>query len=189
MHHLEARCGKAQTFLRRMTKSLTVLHKYSQVWKKTSKSFKRNFKAKATIENSHQIYESYLRVTNPYLCLFSFIFVCYCGTLNTEFLPSPERPCPDTEGGGVGLGGKSEIMPCNLFLWFSEPSQKRETKDPVMPRGGWRTVRPTWTDGTNPARNNHKDTLLNCDAIKGDQFIVFVFHLEIADSHWVNVIQ
>lgn len=43
-----------------------------------------------------------------------------------DVLPSPERACPDTEGGGVGLGGKSDIMPCNLFLRFSEPGKRRE---------------------------------------------------------------
>lgn len=45
-----------------------------------------------------------------------------------EVLPSPERACPDTEGGGVGLGGKSDIMPCNLFLRFSEPGKRKETQ-------------------------------------------------------------
>lgn len=60
-----------------------------------------------------------------------------------DVLPSPERACPDTEGGGVGLGGKSDIMPCNLFLRFSEPGRERDTKHPVMQRGGGKTERPT----------------------------------------------
>lgn len=35
----------------------------------------------------------------------------------------------------MGLGGKSDIMPCNLFLRFSEPRQEeRSTKHPVMQR-------------------------------------------------------
>lgn len=50
-----------------------------------------------------------------------------------EVLPSPERAGPDTEGGLTGLEGKSDIMPCNLFLWFSEP-EKGDTKHPVMQR-------------------------------------------------------
>lgn len=50
-----------------------------------------------------------------------------------EVLPSPERACADTEGGLAGLEGKSDIMPCNLFLWFSEPD-KGDTKHPVMQR-------------------------------------------------------
>ena len=41
-------------------------------------------------------------------------------------LPSPGRAGPDTEGGGEGLGGKSDMMPCNLFLWFSEPGERRQ---------------------------------------------------------------
>lgn len=69
--------------------------------------------------------------------------VFYGAYLVGEVLPSPERACPDTEGGGVGLGGKSDIMPCNLFLRFSEPGQEeRDTKHPVMQRGGGRTERP-----------------------------------------------
>lgn len=64
--------------------------------------------------------------------------VFYGGISGEEVLPSPERACPDTEGGGVGLGGKSDIMPCNLFLRFSEPGKRRETKHPVMQRGGGR---------------------------------------------------
>lgn len=40
-------------------------------------------------------------------------------------LPSPERAGPETEGGLAGLEGKSDIMPCNLFLWFSEPRKGR----------------------------------------------------------------
>lgn len=46
-----------------------------------------------------------------------------------QVLPSPERACPDIEGDGVGLGGKSDIMPCNLFLRFSEPDKRRETQN------------------------------------------------------------
>lgn len=35
----------------------------------------------------------------------------------------------------MGLGGKSDIMPCNLFLRFSEPRhEERSTKHPVMQR-------------------------------------------------------
>lgn len=52
-----------------------------------------------------------------------------CGILGGNVLPSPDRVCPDTEGDGVGLGGKSDIMPCNLFLRFSEPSNRRETQN------------------------------------------------------------
>lgn len=70
--------------------------------------------------------------------------VLYRAYLMRDVLPSPERACPDTEGGGVGLGGKSDIMPCNLFLRFSEPRQEeRDTKHPVMQRGAGRTERPT----------------------------------------------
>lgn len=29
----------------------------------------------------------------------------------------------------MGLGGKSDIMPCNLFLRFSEPGKRRETQN------------------------------------------------------------
>lgn len=50
-------------------------------------------------------------------------------------LPSPGRACPDTEGGGVGLGGKSDIMPCNLFLRFSEPGKRRKTQNIQSCRG------------------------------------------------------
>lgn len=57
------------------------------------------------------------------------------GWLVCQVLPSPGRACPDIEGDGVGLGGKSDIMPCNLFLRFSEPRQEeRSTKHPVMQR-------------------------------------------------------
>lgn len=45
-----------------------------------------------------------------------------------KVLPSPERACPGTDGGGLGLGGKSDIMPCNLFLRFSEPSRGESDK-------------------------------------------------------------
>lgn len=46
-----------------------------------------------------------------------------------QVLPSPDRACPDIEGDGVGLGGKSDIMPCNLFLRFSEPDKRRKTQN------------------------------------------------------------
>lgn len=55
------------------------------------------------------------------------------GKVTGEVLPSPERAGPDTEGGLAGLEGKSDIMPCNLFLWFSE-REKGDTKHPVMQR-------------------------------------------------------
>lgn len=42
-----------------------------------------------------------------------------------EVLPSPERAGPDAEGGLAAFEGKSAIMPCNLFLWFSEPGKGR----------------------------------------------------------------
>lgn len=57
------------------------------------------------------------------------VFGFLCRVFSGELLPSPERACPDTEGGGLGLGGKSDIMPCNLFLRFSEPGKRRETQN------------------------------------------------------------
>lgn len=45
-----------------------------------------------------------------------------------QVLPSPERVCPDKEGGGAGFAGKSDIMPCNLFLRFSEPGDRKDTQ-------------------------------------------------------------
>lgn len=65
--------------------------------------------------------------------------------------PSPERACPDTDGGGEGLGGKSDIMPCSLFLRFSEPGEKRERENiQSVLRGGEMMERPA--DETNERR-------------------------------------
>lgn len=70
-----------------------------------------------------------------------------------QVLPSPERACPDIDGGGEDLEGKSDIMPCNLFLRFSEAGKRRETKHPVMTRRRRKDGEAhSWTDETNVGR-------------------------------------
>lgn len=67
--------------------------------------------------------------------------MAFFGVYLVGALPSPERACPDTEGEVLGLGGKSDIMPCNLFLRFSEPGNRRETHNIQSCReaeDGWR---------------------------------------------------
>lgn len=71
--------------------------------------------------------------------------------LKVQVLPSPERACPDIDGGGEGLEGKSDIMPCNLFLRFSEAGERNKTPshDERRRKDG---EAHTWTEETNVGR-------------------------------------
>lgn len=72
-----------------------------------------------------------------------------------KILPSLERACPATEGGEAGLEGKSDITPCNLFLRFSEPSNRRETHKRAGHADRQRKERRAQHRGDRPRRERH----------------------------------